>query len=323
MPLATLKADGLRARPRAPWAAALEPTALKATQAAALACQEWIGRGSPDEADAAATDAMRVVLRRAPGSGTVVVGEGAKDQAPMLFDGERLGAGGEPEFDIAVDPLECTTLCAHGLPGSLATIAIAQAGTMASLASSYYMDKLVASRALAGAVHLTQAPEVNLERASEALGTPCERLRVVVLDKPRHQTLIERLRGAGAQLVTPSDGDVAGALQVLLRDGDADLLLGIGGTPEGIMTACAVRALGGFMQARLSPQRADEARAVESAGLCTEHVYELGELVAGDSLFVATGVSGGPLLRAPWQVDGHLYTESLVIAAGSVRRVVQ
>jgi fructose-1,6-bisphosphatase II len=172
-------------------------------------------------------------------------------------------------------------------------------------------------------LELSQPPETNLERAGAALGKAVEQLRVVVLDKPRHQRLIGRLREAGAAVITPPDGDVAGALAALLPDRGADLLMGIGGTPEGVMTACAVRALGGFMQGRLAPQRPDESEAVARAGLSTEHVYQLDELAAGDSFFVATGVSGGALLRRPWRQDGHSYTESIVIAAGSVRRVVE
>lgn len=319
-----LKEDARKVRRPQPHSLAhLEPVALEATRAAALACQRWIGSGSGSAADGAATEAMRAALAHAPGFGTVVVGEGAKDKAPMLFDGEQLGTNEGVEFDIAVDPLECTTLCAKGLPGSLTTIAFAARGTMASIAAAFYMDKLVGPPALRGALGLAQPPEVNLGRASAALGKRVDELRVVVLDKPRHERLIERLHHAGAAVIALPDGDVAGALATLLPDGDADLLLGIGGTPEGIMTACAVQALGGCMQARLAPQRPDEADAVAKAGLSTERVYELEELAAGEGLFVATGVTGGTWLRRPWQEDGHLYTESLVIAAGSVRRVVE
>jgi fructose-1,6-bisphosphatase II len=300
----------------------LEPTALAATRAAALACRRWIGRGRPDDADAAATAAMRAALAQAPGRGTVVVGEGAKDDAPMLYDGERLGRGGR-EFDIAVDPLECTKLCAKGLPGALATIAFAPRGAMARLGCSFYMDKLVAAGSAGRALDLALAPEENLQRAADALDRPAGALRVTVLDKPRHRELVERLHAAGARVISPPDGDVAGALGALLPEGDADLLMGIGGTPEGVMTACAARALGGRMQARLAPQRDDEAAALARAGLDTERIYELDELVGGDSLFVATGVTGGTLLRGPWRRDGQLWTESIVIAAGSVRRIVQ
>jgi fructose-1,6-bisphosphatase II len=300
--------------------AALEPTALAATRAAALACRHWVGRGRPHAADAAAAAAMRTALADAPGRGTVVVGEGAKDDAPMLFDGERLGRG-DDAFDIAVDPLECTTLCAKGLAGSLATIAFARRSSMARLGCSFYMDKLVASVPSDCALDLP--PEENLRRAADALDRPVSALRVTVLDKPRHRDLIDRLRAAGARVISPPDGDVAGALDALLSDGDADLLVGVGGTPEGVMTACAARALGGHMQARLAPQREDEAAALARAGLDTERIYELDDLVAGESLFAATGVTDGPLLRGPWARDGQLCTESIVIAAGSVRRIVQ
>jgi fructose-1,6-bisphosphatase II len=300
----------------------LEPTALAATRAAALACRRWVGRGSAHDADAAAAEAMRAALAQAPGRGTVVVGEGAKDDAPMLYDGERLGRGGR-EFDIAVDPLECTKLCAKGLPGSLATIAFARRGSMARLGCSFYMDKLVASGPAGAALDLARGPEENLRRAADALDRPVAALRVAVLDKPRHRELIERLHAAGARVTSPPDGDVAGALGALLPGGDADLLMGIGGTPEGVMTACAAAALGGRMQARLAPQREDEATALARAGLDTERIYELDELVGGESVFVATGVTGGTLLRAPWYRDGQLLTESIVIAAGSVRRMVQ
>jgi fructose-1,6-bisphosphatase II len=300
--------------------AALEPTALAATCAAALACRRWVGRGRGHDADAAAAEAMRAALAEAPGRGTVVVGEGAKDEAPMLHDGERLGRGGGHEFDIAVDPLECTKLCAKGLPGSLATIAFAPRGAMARLGCSFYMDKLVA-RAPAGGVDLP--PEENLRRVSEALGRPISTLRVAVLDKPRHRELIDRLHAAGARVTSPPDGDVAAALGALLPDGDADLLMGIGGTPEGVMTACAARALGGFMQARLAPQGENEAAALARHGLDTERIYEVDDLVDGESLFAATGVTGGALLRGPWHCEGQVGTESIVIAAGSVRRIVQ
>jgi fructose-1,6-bisphosphatase II len=306
---------------RAPAIAALEPTALAATRAAALACRRWVGRGRPHEADDAATEAMRAVLAQAPGRGTIVVGEGAKDGAPMLYDGERLGHGGAA-FDVAVDPLECTKLCAKGLPGSLATIAFAPRGSMAQLGCSFYMDKLVARAPAGDALDLTVTPEENLRRAADALDRPVGALRVFVLDKPRHRGLIDCLRAAGARVISPPDGDVAGALGALLPGGDADLLMGTGGTPEGVMTACAARALGGRMQGRLAPQREEEAAALGRAGLDTDRVYEVEDLVAGESLLVATGVTGGALLRAPWSRDGQLCTESIVIAAGSVRRIV-
>jgi fructose-1,6-bisphosphatase II len=311
-----------RSAPSSPAIAALEPTALAATRAAALACRRWVGRGRAHDADAAAAEAMRAALTQAPGRGTVVVGEGAKDGAPMLHDGEQLGRG-SAAFDIAVDPLECTKLCAKGLPGSLATIAFARRGAMARLGCSFYMDKLVARAPAGDALDLALPPEDNLRRAAQALDRPVAALRVAVLDKPRHRELIERLHAAGVRVTSPPDGDVAGALDALLPGGAADLLMGTGGTPEGVMTACAARALGARMQARLAPQRDDEAAALARAGLDTGRVYEVEDLVAGESLFAATGVTGGALLRAPWRRDGQLCTESIVIAARSVRRIVQ
>lgn len=302
---------------------ALESWACAATRAAALACEAHVGRGDPKAADSAATEAMRTVLGGAPGIGTVVIGEGEKDSAPMLFNGERLGTGAGPEFDIAVDPLECTNLCANGLPGALATIAVAETGALMSPGPAFYMDKLVVPPAARAAIDITEPLEANLQRVAQALGKRVDELRVVVLDKPRHEELVAGLHAAGARVALPTDGDVGGALAVLLPDGDADVTIGIGGTPEGVMTACAAAALGGGMQGRLAPQDEDEARAVAEAGLDTGRVYELDELVTGEALFVATGVSGGQLLRAPWREGGQTMTESIVVAAGSVRRIAE
>jgi fructose-1,6-bisphosphatase II len=254
--------------------------------------------------------------------GRVVVGEGAKDRAPMLYDGERVGSGRGPAFDIAVDPLECTGLCARGLPGSLATIALAEAGAMAPLGAAFYMDKLVGPAPLRGAIHLLDSVEDKLAGASRVLDKPIAHLRVVVLGKPRHRELIERIHRVGACVLAPPDGDVAGALAAVLPDGGADLLMGIGGAPEGVMTACAVAALGGFMQARLAPQRPDEAGAVEKAGLSADRVYELDDLVHGSCLFAATGVTGGELLRRPWSSGRRTCTESILITEGGAKYMV-
>ena len=308
----------------------LERAAIGATRGAALACQSWVGRGDKNGGDGAAVDAMRTLISTVSMRGVVVIGEGEKDEAPMLFDGEELGTGDGPDFDIAVDPLECTTLCAKGMPGSLTTIAMAEAGSMTALTPAYYMDKLVGPAAISEAIDITAGPEENLRRVAEALDKPVDKVRVVVLDKPRHEELIERLHKAGARVVSPPDGDVAGALATLLPDGGADLIMGIGGTPEGVMTACAIRALGGCMQGRIAPQKEDEAKAVEESELDTERVYELEDLVSGEAFFVATGVtsvatgfSGGTMLRRPWRSDGRVFTESIVITAGAVQRVIQ
>jgi fructose-1,6-bisphosphatase II len=300
--------------------AGLEAVALAASRDAAIACQPFVGRGDKHAADAAATEAMRRALAEAPGLGTVVIGEGEKDGAPMLYNGERVGGGG-PAFDIAVDPLECTTFCAKGLPGSLATIAFAEANALLRPGPSHYMEKLVVPSAARDAIDIADVPEVTAARVAGALGKEIAELRVVVLDKPRHVELIERLRLAGVSVTTPSDGDVAGALEALLPSGDADLLMGVGGTPEGVMTACATRALGGGMQARLAPQSDAEARAVVDAGLDADRVYGLEDLVDAPAFFVATGVTRGSLLARPRALDGAVVTESLVISERGVRLV--
>ena len=295
--------------------------ALRATRDAAIAASAWSGRGDPKAADEAATSAMRAILSQVAASGTVVTGEGAKDDAPMLADGEQLGTGG-PEYDIAVDPLECTDLCACGLPGAMATIALAPRGSLWTPGPAFYMDKLVLPPAARDAATLDDPPAVIAAKVAEALGKPLSQLRVSVLDKPRHGELIAHLRAEGVAVSTPIAGDVGGALSVLLADGDADLLLGVGGTPEGVLTACAVRALGGGMYGRLAPQRDDERQALADAGMDVDRVLTLDDLAAADATFIATGITGG-LLAAPCRHDGQVTTESVVIAAGTVHRISQ
>ncbi|HVW45765.1 MAG TPA: fructose-bisphosphatase class II family protein [Solirubrobacterales bacterium] len=311
------------AEPRFDVDSPLVACALAATRAAAVVAARFAGRGDGKGADGAATAAMRSVLGHAPASGTVVTGEGAKDEAPMLADGELTGAGEAPRFEIAVDPLECTDLCAQGLAGALSTIAIAPLGSFWSPGPAFYMEKLVLPPAARDAATLDDPPETIVRKVAAALGRPVAELRVVVLDKPRHAELAARLRALGAAVVMPPAGDVAGSLAVLLDGGDADLLLGIGGTPEGVMTACAARALGGGMQARVAPQRDDERERVEAAGLSTTEILDLEQLAAADGAFVATGVTGGELLARPSRRGGSLTTESLVITARSVRQIRQ
>ncbi len=306
--------------PRAAVAAAL-PAALAATQAAAAACQPWFGRGDGHAADHAATEAMRAALAAAPGVGIVVIGEGEKDEAPMLANGERVGTGAGPAFDVAVDPLECTSFLAAGQPGALATIAVAESGCLWRPGPSHYLDKLVVGPAARDAVSIADPPERTLANVAEALECRVGDLRVVVLDKPRHRHLVARLRAAGAQVTTPAAGDVAGALAAVLPDGGADLLLGVGGTPEGVMAACAVREVGGGMQARLAPQREPEAQALARAGLPLDRILHVEDLVSGPAAFVATGVSGGPLLRRPWPTAAGLRAASIVVAEGAERRL--
>lgn len=299
----------------------LESVALTATRSAAVASHAWAGRNDKKAADAAATEAMRQVLADAPGRGAVVIGEGEKDQAPMLFNGEIVGNALGPDFDIAVDPLEGTSFCAKNLPGSMATIAFAESGTMWSPGPGFYMDKIVVPPQAKGVVELGDAPEHTLGKVAKALGKQVGELRVVIMDKPRHEDLIKRVLNAGAAVHTPAEGDVGGSLEVLLPIGSADLLLGVGGTPEGVMTAAAVRALGGDMLGRLAPQREEEADAIRAAGMDVDRIYACDELVGGDALFAATGVTGGALLSEPRESAGTVLAESLLISSGEVRRV--
>jgi fructose-1,6-bisphosphatase II len=303
--------------------AALEPLALDAVRAAALAARRHEGRGDGKAADAAATEAMRTVLNGGRGSGTVVIGEGEKDAAPMLFNGEELGLGGGARYDVAVDPLECTDLLAAGLEGALTTMALAAEGALWSPGAAHYMDKIVVGAEARGAVDLGAEPEDNVRSLAAALGKPVRDVRVVVLDKPRHTELVGRLHATGAQVVHIPAGDVAGALLAVLPETGVDMLLGIGGTPEGVMSACAVKALGGEMQGRLAPQREPEAQALAAAGRSTTEILGVDDLVTGPAVFAATGVTGGSLLRAPWHSGAFVFTESLAVREGVVRWIVQ
>ena len=225
---------------------------LRSTQAAALACQDWVGRGDSKAADDAAVKALREVLSDVPGQGRVVIGEGEKDDAPMLYQGEEVGDGRGGAFELAVDPLEGTSYCAQGMEGSIAVVAAAPADTLWAT-SSYYLDKLVVGAGAKGAIDLVASAADNLSSVAEALGKKVEELVVVILDKPRHEELIAEVRQAGAHVSAIPDGDVMGSLRALVPGAGADVAMGVGGSPEGVITACAARLLGGDMQARLAP----------------------------------------------------------------------
>lgn len=289
---------------------------LEATRAASLASQPWFGRGDGKAADGAAVDALRAALNDAPGEGVVVIGEGEKDDAPMLYNGEVVGRGGEPRYDIAVDPLDGTRYMAGRLPGAVAVIAVSERGTMWSPGPAFYMEKLVVGDDARGAVDIRSSPEENVERVADALGKKVGDVQVFVLGKPRHEDLVARIRATGASVVAPPDGDVAGALEALLPESGVDVLMGVGGTPEGVIAASAARVLGGEMQARLAPQSEAEATAVFEAGLDVEREFTLSDLVGDETLFVATGASGGRLLRRPWREARACWAESLVIRPG-------
>jgi fructose-1,6-bisphosphatase II len=300
---------------------------VRVTEAAALAAGRWAGRGDKEAGDGAAVQAMRRMLATADFDGVVVIGEGAKDAAPMLFDGEAVGSGRGRRVDVAVDPVEGTSLLARGAPDAIAVLGVAPRGSMWSPGPAFYMDKLVVGPDARHALHpglMDAGVSSVLEAVAGALGRPVRELTVFVLDKPRHAERIADIRRAGARVVLRTDGDVAGALMAARPGSGVDLLMGIGGTPEGVIAACAVQALGGGMLARLAPQKPDEARAVRDAGLDLSRVMTADDLVSSDDVFfAATGITDGVLLRGVRYTASGATTESLVIRgrSGTVRTV--
>lgn len=274
------------------YSAELVGAVREATSAAAMAAGDWFGRGDKNAADAAAVAAMRAVLLPAPFAGFVVIGEGEKDEAPMLANGEELGSGAGPSCDIAVDPLDGTRLVQEGLPGSVSVIALAPRGTLFDPVDVFYMDKLISSTPARGVLDLRATASGNVRRLAGALGRPVHEITVAVLDKPRHQGLIAELRLLGARVVLAGEGDVSTAVAAATPGGDIDLVMGVGGTPEGVLTACAVRALGGFMEGRLAPQDVAQMRAALAAGHDLDRVLTLDDLVASDRvLFASTPIT--------------------------------
>jgi fructose-1,6-bisphosphatase II len=288
---------------------------LVACQQAAAACQPWVGRGDKIAADDAAVKAMREELASAGGQGEVAIGEGDKDEAPMLFVGERFGTGAGPVYEIAVDPLEGTTLCARGATGAIAVMAAAPAGTLYRT-EGHYMDKLIVGPGAADAIDIDDPTEENLRRIAKALDKPLESIVAGVLDKPRHGELIERLRTLGVGVVLVTDGDVMTGLAALVHGGSLDVALGIGGAPEGVITACAARALGGNMQGRLRPQRDDERARLDEVEPGWDRPLRLDDMVASpDAVLVATAVTSAWPLNAPEpSVSGGWWLSSMICA---------
>jgi fructose-1,6-bisphosphatase II len=288
---------------------------VRATEAAAIRAYPWIGNGEKNAADGAAVDAMREVLNSIRIEGRIVIGEGEKDGAPMLFNGEHVGAGGGPAVDIAVDPIDGTTLTAAGLPNALSVIAATESGAMLDASATFYMNKIVTGPAGAGVVDIRASISENLRSLARATSRHVSDLQVAVLDRPRHHDLIRQIRLAGARTRLLLDGDVAGGINAARRDSDIDMCVGIGGSPEGITTACAVRALDGHMQAQLWKEE----------GTPQGGVLELDDLVGSeDTIFVCTGVTDGDLVRGVRTRSGRIHTESLVIRSrsGTIRRIV-
>lgn len=287
---------------------------LRSTEAAALAAARWVGLGNKNDGDQAAVDAMRLLLGTIPMRARVVIGEGEKDKAPMLYNGEELGTGEGPETDLAVDPIEGTRLVAHGRGGAISVIAAAERGGLLDPGPGFYAAKLVVGPEASEAIDLAASPEENLREIAKALGKKVRELTVFVLDKPRHARLIDQIRYAGARVSLHTDGDVAGALAAVLPDTGIDVLMGTGGTPEGIIAAVAVKALGGGMQMRLDPQSEEERWALANTELNPKRVYTLAELCpAEDTQFAATGITDGQFLRGVRYKGTYTLTHSLVI----------
>ncbi len=301
------------------------PELVRVTEAAALAAGRWVGRGEKESADQAAVDAMRLLLDTVPMDGLVVIGEGEKDEAPMLYNGEQIGDGSPPVVDIAVDPLEGTTLTARGLPGALAVIALSERGTMFDPGPCVYMEKLAGGPRVADLLSLDQ-PLVDVVRSvGERKGAGPEEVTVIMLDRPRHEDAVAALREVGARIRFISDGDVAAALFAVTSGTGVDLLWGIGGTPEGVLSAAAIKCLDGQILGRLWPRDDDERQAAEKAGYDLSRVLDADALVSGnDVFFAATGVTDGDLLDGVRYLDdGNASTESLVMRSrsGTVRKV--
>jgi fructose-1,6-bisphosphatase II len=298
---------------------------VRVTEAAALACAPLVGRGEKEAADQAAVDGMRYALHSVQMDGLVVIGEGEKDEAPMLYNGERIGDGTPPEVDIAVDPLEGTTLAAHGMPSALAVIALSSRGTMFDPGPCVYMEKMAGSPEVADLLDLDRPLPDTLRLVAERRGTTIGDIIVVVLDRPRHEQGIRAIREAGARVRLIAHGDVSASLLAVTERSPVDLLWGIGGTPEGVISAAAVKCLGGRLLGRLWPRDDTEQAAAVAAGYDLQRVLDQDDLVAGDDVFFsATGVTDGDVLQGVrYPSAGGATTESLVMRtrSGTVRRI--
>jgi fructose-1,6-bisphosphatase II len=297
---------------------------VRVTEAAAMAASRWMGRGDKNGADGAAVDAMRTILDTVPMDGIVVIGEGEKDEAPMLYNGERVGDGSAPEVDIAVDPVEGTTLTALGRGNAISVIAMSERGTMFDPGPCVYMEKIAVGPEAAGVVDITRTPTQNLTAVAQAKGESIRDVTAVILDRPRHEELIAEVRTAGARIRLIQDGDVIGAVSTALPDTGADILLGIGGTPEGVIAAAAMKCMGGEIQGRLWPRNDDERAAAIAAGYDLDRVLRTDDLVSGDNAFFSlTGITDGEVLKGVHYDARGATTQSLVMRSrsGTVRIV--
>jgi fructose-1,6-bisphosphatase II len=298
---------------------------VRTTEAAALAAARWVGRGDKNAADQAAVDAMRLLFNVVHMNGVVVIGEGEKDQAPMLYNGERLGTGNPPVVDVAVDPIDGTRLVARGEANALSVVAVAERGSMFNPGPCVYMEKIATGRDAASAIDITAPIETNVKNIARAKRMPISEVTMMILDRPRHEEAIERVRKMGARVYLLSDGDVAGAITAARRGTGVELLYGIGGTPEGVVAAAALKCLGGSIQGRLYARSDDERAAAIAAGYDLNRVLTTDDLVKGDDVFFsATGVTDGDVLQGVrYRSGGRATTESLVMRtrSGTVRRI--
>ncbi|GAA3723121.1 fructose-1,6-bisphosphatase II [Spinactinospora alkalitolerans] len=297
---------------------------VRVTEAAALAAGRWVGKGDKNGADGAAVRGMRHLISTVSMDGTVVIGEGEKDNAPMLFNGERVGDGGGPECDVAVDPIDGTRLTAMGMPNAISVLAVSPRGSMFDPSAVFYMEKLATGPEAADAVDINAPIADNIRAVAAAKGGDPQDVTVVILDRPRHERIVHEVREAGARIKFITDGDVAGAIMAARKGTGVDLLLGIGGTPEGIIAACALKCLGGVIQGRLWPKDDEERRKAEAAGHDLSRVLTTGDLVSSeDVFFAATGITDGELVTGVRYADGGATTDSLVMRgrSGTIRRV--
>jgi fructose-1,6-bisphosphatase II len=297
---------------------------VRVTEAAAMAAGRWVGRGDKNGGDGAAVDAMRALIGTVSMRGVVVIGEGEKDEAPMLYNGEEVGDGTGPLCDVAVDPIDGTTLMAKGMPNSIAVIAVSQRGSMFDPSAVFYMEKIAAGADAADAIDITAPVAENINRVAKAKRGHPEDVTVCILDRPRHQQLVREVRDAGARIRFISDGDVAGAISAARPGTGVDLLLGIGGTPEGIIAAAAMRCMGGVIQARLWPRDAEEREKAIGAGHDLDRVLLTDDLVSGDDIFFCgTGITDGELLRGVRYYADSVQTESIVMRSksGTIRLI--
>jgi fructose-1,6-bisphosphatase II len=297
---------------------------VRVTEAAALAASHWVGRGDKNAADGAAVDAMRLMLNSVAIDGVVVIGEGEKDDAPMLFNGEKVGTGEAPAVDIAVDPIDGTTLTSRGEANAISVIAVAPRGTMFDPGPSFYMEKIATGPEAAGAIDIEKPLTDNIRAVAKAKGIAVEDVTVTMLDRDRHTEFIKEARAIGSRVRLIKDGDIAGAITAGRGILGVDLLYGIGGTPEGVTAACALTALGGAIQGRLWPRNDEERRQAIDAGYDLTRVLTLRDLVNSDDIFfAATGVTDGVLLQGVRQTKNCVYTQSLVMRSrsGTIRTI--